>query len=78
MRLCYFIAMTISRAIFALLGISFSSGKECLVIATFMIGVIYVFWGWVIFWGVCQDYSYLALRLQLGIVARLKVSRRAA
>lgn len=49
-----------------------------MVIAIFMIGVIYVFWGWVIFWGVCQDYSYLALRLQLGIVARLKVSGRTA
>lgn len=78
MRLCHFIAMTTSRAIFALLGISFSSGKQCLVIAIFMIGVIYVFWGWVIFGGVCQDYSYLALRLQLGIVARLKVSGRTA
>lgn len=36
--------MTTSRAIFALLGISFSSGKQCLVVAIFMIGVIY-FWG---------------------------------
>lgn len=44
--------MTTSRAIFALLGISFSSGKQCLVVAIFMIGVIY-FWGVGLFFGVC-------------------------
>lgn len=58
MRLCHFIAMTTSRAIFALLGISFSSGK--------VFGYSYFYdWSYICF---------LGLGYFLGCVSRLLLS----